>query len=348
MNGNASRLYFVVSGEHSTLPKAELLAILETLGVPYSIENTSFKLVEVEAEQSYLEEVVRRGGFVDEGGTLLFRSRASYDTIADSVKMLNVNGSISQRDRFSVRVDRFGEETDEVSTVKLESILGALLADKSGAKVDLQSPSKLFRGILTGGDFYFGQQIQSRVRGSVRRRLPRKRPVFHPSTMVPKLARCMVNLSHAREGHILLDPFCGVGGMLIEACLVGSHVVGIDALAKMLRGARRNLSHFGLTPLGLIRGDARSLPLERADAIATDPPYGTGASTLRSTTRKILEDFLPQARNVLKAGNRAVVASPLGTRASDLAEANGFRILDRHQVYVHRSLTREILVMGAV
>jgi len=348
MNGDASRLYFVVSGEHPTLPKAELLAILETLGVSHSIETTSYKLVEVEAPPSCLQEVVRRGGFVDEGGTVLFRSRATYDAIADSVKMVDVNGRLSKRDKFSVRVDRFGEDTDEVSTVKLESTVGALLADKSGAKVDLQRPSKLFRGILTGGDFYFGQLIQSRVRGSVRSRLPRKRPVFHPSTMVPKLARCMVNLSHAREGHVLLDPFCGVGGILIEACLVGSHVVGVDALTKMLRGARRNLAHFGFTPLGLIRGDARSLPLERADAIATDPPYGTGASTLRSTTRKILEDFLPQARNVLKAGNRAVVASPLGTRASDLAEANGFRILDRHQVYVHRSLTREILVMGAV
>lgn len=348
MNGNASRLYFVVSGEHPTLPKAELLAILDTLGVSYSVGTTSYKLVEVEADPSCLEDVVSRGGFVDEAGTVFFRSRANYEAIADSVKAVDLNGRLSTRDGFSVRVDRFGEDSDKVSRVKLESFVGGLLADKSGAKVDLQRPSKLFRGVLTGGEFYFGQMVQGRVRGSVRSRLPRKRPVFHPSTMVPKLARCMVNLSHARQGEVFLDSFCGVGGILIEACLVGSHVVGVDALTKMLRGARRNLAHFGFTPLGLIRGDARSLPLERADAIATDPPYGTGASTLRSTTRKILEDFLPQARNVLKAGNRAVVASPLGTRASDLAEANGFTILDRHQVYVHRSLTREILVMGAV
>jgi tRNA (guanine10-N2)-dimethyltransferase len=348
MNGNATRLYFIVSGEHPTLPRAELLAILDTLGVPYSIGRISYKLVEVKADPSCLMEVVRRGGFVDESGMLFFHSNGDYESIADSVKAIDLEGSLSEHDGFSVRIDRFGEDSAGVPTMKLESFVGALLKERSGAKVDLHRPSKQFRGFLTGGEFYLGQMVHSRARGSVRVRLPRKRPAFHPSTMTPKLARCMVNLSHAREGGVFLDPFCGVGGILIEACLVGSLAVGVDALAKMLRGARRNLAHFGSSPLGLIRGDARKLPIGRVDAIATDPPYGTGASTLRSTTRKILEHFLPQARNVLRLGSRLVAASPVGTLVPDLAEENGFRILDRHQAYVHRSLTREILVMGAV
>jgi len=115
----------------------------------------------------------------------------------------------------------------------------------------------------------------------------------------------------------------------------------------MLRGARRNLAHFGVNPLGLIRGDARKIPVNGVDAIATDPPYGTGASTLKSTTRQILNDFLPRAREILSPGARTVIASPVGTDCLGLAEKNGFELLDRHLVYVHRSLTREILVLGA-
>src|SRR6266566_5101375 len=107
----------------------------------------------------------------------------------------------------------------------------------------------------------------------------------------------------------LLGPFLGVGGILLEASLLGCQVVGVDALRRMTRGSRRNLKHFGMDPLGLVRGDARFLPIRDVKAIATDPPYGTGASTLKSTTRNILKDFLPNAHSILSKGCKAVVAS---------------------------------------
>ncbi len=158
----------------------------------------------------------------------------------------------------------------------------------------------------------------------------------------------MVNLSKAVQGELFLDPFCGVGGIALEASLLGCDVIGMDAARRMVRGARRNLSHFGVRPFGLVKGDARKIPLTRVEAIATDPPYGTQASTLKSSTRRILEDFLPRAREILPAGNRVVVASPLGIGSASVAEDSSFKVLDRHLVYVHRSLTREILVLGAV
>src|SRR5438445_7869754 len=115
----------------------------------------------------------------------------------------------------------------------------------------------------------------------------------------------------------------------------------------MTRESRRNLRHFRMDQLGLIRGDARHITVRQVHAIATDPPYGTGASTLKSTTRNILKDFLPNAHSILPKGRRAVIASPVGTKTPDIAEASGFRVMDRHEVYVHRSLTREILVLEA-
>jgi tRNA G10 N-methylase Trm11 len=50
---------------------------------------------------------------------------------------------------------------------------------------------------------------------------------------------------------------------------------------------------------------------------------------------------------ILSPGGKIVFASPLGTGAVDLAESHGLKVFDRHELYVHRSLTREILVLEA-
>ena len=347
MAGNSARFFFILSGEHSTLPLAELKAILQAYTIEYKIVGSFYKLVEVQGDRAKLESIAGRGGYVDEMGQEVLHTEDNLTSIKEGVQSTDLEPFLSSQDSFSVRMLRFGGVSKELSRVHLESYLGKLLAEKTGAKVDLRLPVKPFRGILAGSLFHLGLIMQQRPKGSVHRRRPRKRAVFHPSTMPPKLARCLVNLSEVQDGETFLDPFCGVGGIAIEASLLGCDVVGVDALSRMVRSARRNLVHFGLKSYGLVRGDARNLPLRSVDAIATDPPYGTGASTLKSTTKDILASFLPQAKSILSPGGKVVFASPLGTGAVDLAESQGFKVFDRHELYVHRSLTREILVLGA-
>ncbi len=347
MPPGSSRVYFVVSGEHPTLPLAELEAIHQALRINHRIRGIEYKLVSMDAEPGTGYRVGKRAGFTEEAGVEILESTGRLDEIADAVKKASIRDYLEPGDTFSVRVARFGGVSTDVSRVRLERLLGELMVDETGAKVNLRTPHRPFRGILTGHSFHLGLVTYQRPRGTIANRRPRKRPVFHPSTMVPKLARCMVNLSQPGEGATFLDPFCGVGGILLEASLIGCQAIGLDAINRMVKGATRNLSHYGVRPLGLLRGDARHIPVRKVDAIATDPPYGTGASTLKSTTRQILDSFLPQARAILPTGHRAVIASPLGTGTSQAAEKSGFRVLDHHQVYVHRSLTREILVLGA-
>lgn len=347
MGGESPDMFFVVSGEHSTLPKAELRAVLDAQQANYKIVGESYKLVTVHAPIMNPYDIAKRAGFTEEAGIEIFHSLPASQEIEEKMKSAQLDQFLSPDEGFSVRVARFGGASPSLSRSMLEPFLGGLVAKKTKGRVDLRAPRKRFRGIITGKEFHFGLLEYQRPRGSVANRRPRKRPVFHPSTMVPKLARCMVNLSQARPRMVLLDPFCGVGGIALEACLMGCEVIGMDAVGRMLRGARRNLAHFGVQPLCLVRGDARKIPVTAVQAIVTDPPYGTGASTLKSTTRQILSGFLPRAREILPTGNRAVIASPLGTGSERIAADNGFDVLDRHLVYVHRSLTREILVLGA-
>lgn len=337
----------ILSGEHPTLPLAELKALLEAHKIHSNVNKVEYKLVELEIEKEQLQSIVGRGAFVDEAAVEILHSRPTLEDIDRALHDASVQKSLGPADTFSVRVSRFGGVSKPLQRAEVERHVGGQLAKLTGAKVNLVSPGKPFRGFLTGDSFHLGLSYYQRPAGSIAARRPRKRAVFHPSTMMPKLARCLVNLSSVVDDTVFLDPFCGVGGLLVEASMLGCRVIGMDALKRMLRGSRKNMSHFNLKTLGLLRADARKLPLKNVGAIATDPPYGTGASTLKSTTRKIMIDFLPEAREILAPSGRAVIASPKGTGGEDIAKDSGFSVSGRHEIYVHRRLTREILVLEA-
>src|SRR5207247_10754739 len=105
----------------------------------------------------------------------------------------------------------------------------------TNARVDLENPQRQFRGLLAGPYFHLGLIAHRRPDVFVADRRPRMRPSFHPSTMVPKLARSMVHMSHAVPGSTFLDPFCGVGGILIESSLLGSQVGRVAEVRLLTR-----------------------------------------------------------------------------------------------------------------
>ncbi len=226
MAGDSARFFFILSGEHPTLPLAELKAILHAYAIEHKIVGSFYKLIEIEADRAKLESIASRGAYVDEMGEEVLHTKDNLESIKREVEFANLEPFLSSEDSFSIRMLRFGGVSKELSRVHLEGYLGKLLAEKTGARVDLRTPKKPFRGILAGSLFHLGLIIHQRPKGSIHRRRPRKRAVFHPSTMPPKIARCLVNLSEAKDGETFLDPFCGVGGIAIEASLLGCNVVG--------------------------------------------------------------------------------------------------------------------------
>ena len=151
-------------------------------------------------------------------------------------------------------------------------------------------------------------------------------------------------MSRAKAGELVLDPFCGTGSVMIEAALVGCHVLGFDVQRRMAEGTRRNLEHFGVKPEGLVMADSRRLPLTRIDRVVTDPPYGKSATTMKSTTKQIVEGVLSSARNLLGEGQLICIASPKTLNIARIGAELGYRHVESHFAYVHRTLTREIAV----
>jgi len=156
----------------------------------------------------------------------------------------------------------------------------------------------------------------------------------------------MVNLAQARGGDLVLDPFCGTGSFLLEASLIGCRVLGFDVLRSMVKGSSRNLKFYNASSEGLMVADTRSLPVRdgTVDCIVTDPPYGTSATTLGLGRREVFEGFLTIATKLVKKGRRICFAAPKTVHVKEIGERLGFKHVESHFIYIHRSLTREIVV----
>ncbi|MDG6222845.1 MAG: N-6 DNA methylase [Candidatus Bathyarchaeota archaeon] len=337
------KLFFQTSGEHETLPVSEAEAILKAEGYRYQIKEKLTQVLRLEAETNCIDSIKARSALTRVCCQEIFNCNASTEKILDNIQSF-VDEFIGN-ETFAVRIRRVKGVNPEIDRVWLEGHVGATILEKvTTSKVNLTNPQKTFYGVLTDNKFIFGLKLAEITPKPFSDRRPRRRPFFHPTAMQAKLARAMVNLAQPKTGDLILDPFCGTGGMLIEAGLIGCRVIGFDAKPHMLRGGRKNIKHFGIEAEGFAIADARCPPITKVNCIVTDPPYGRSASTLGAKTRYIVEDFLAGIGNSLPKGAKICMAAPKKIQISETAQAAGFKHLESHFVYVHRSLTREIVV----
>jgi tRNA (guanine10-N2)-dimethyltransferase len=344
-----AKLFFLLSGENETLPASELTAVLETEGYAFEPVEKLDQTVRLKADQSSVRAVQRRSAYARICAIELFTCEAEETTIMKMADLTDFRNVLIEGESFAVRIKRVRTYAEKIGTVALEGRLGKhILQNTSKTKVNLKTPDKTFIGILTNEKLVFGVKLAEIAPKPFVERRPRKKPFFHPSAMPSKLARGMVNLAHAKTGELLLDPFCGTGSIMIEAAFVGCRVLGFDAQRRMTRGCRKNLKHFSVDAEGLVMTDARAPPITKVDCIVTDPPYGRSATTMKSTTRRIVEAVLSAAQDMLRMGQRICIASPKTLDIARIGAQLGYKHLESHFAYVHRTLTREIAVFEKV
>ncbi len=340
------QLFFIVSGEHATLPHAEIRAIIEAVGISYRETSASPKLLRLEADDSALDAVAQRSMMYDQCGLEIGATRPKEQKLVQMTRDADLTHHLANVHSYAVRSLRIGGVFKEVRREQLERKIGHALQRKAqDLTVNLTNPDTTFLCVISSKLFVLGRVTHGRIPGLIASRRPRKRPVFHPSTMQPKLARCLVNLSRPGKGGLLTDPFCGVGGIILEAAAIGCRVIGSDADARMIRGARSNLRHYGAEYLGLLVSDATKIPVRSVQSIVTDPPYGREASTRGRRLRSLLQEFMPTAHGVLARGGFMCLCYPTDLRISSIIAGAGFDVVETHRVYVHRSLTRRIVVL---
>ena len=169
---------------------------------------------------------------------------------------------LSHNDRFGVKVTRMRREPKEFNIDELQKKIGSVIWESMSGKVavSLKSPETFFLGVIVGNRFFFGPHLGERDRKGFSQRRSPFRPFFVPSAIHPKIARVLVNLSRAKSGGLFIDPFCGTGGLLLEASDIGCISIGLDIDVDMLSGCQENLAHFGFSFFDCV-ADARAPPI---------------------------------------------------------------------------------------
>jgi tRNA (guanine10-N2)-dimethyltransferase len=161
-----------------------------------------------------------------------------------------------------------------------------------------------------------------------------KRPAFNPSSLSPKLARLLLNLANARES--VLDPFCGVGGILLEAGALGIKATGVEIDGHWADYARKNAEHYGFGAR-VETADFLEWKGGKFECIVTDLPYGKSSGLFG----KKLDDLYSKAfEKFHEHSDKCVVMGPKDLTAM-LAKA-GWKTSVHASFHVHRSMARNV------
>jgi len=206
--------------------------------------------------------------------------------------------------------------------------------------VDLENPATLIELFIFKKITYVCRLIHENVEHYDDRKAHMK-PALHPTAMHPKMAKGLVNILNPRNGEVIIDPFCGAGGILLEAALMNIKSIGYDIDRPMLNRARINLMHYkiNLKLYKLINKDALSIKNFRN--IVTDLPYG-------KSSKKSGEISRLYSRFIRKISARSVVVFPDFVDYKKLLKINLSKKLKIKKIisyYVHKTLTREIVMI---
>jgi len=281
---------------------------------------------------------------------------------------------------FAVRARKLGTGIPGFSRSEIESEVGTLVTGDSN-RVNLDDPENVISVVIAGpGDgpihrddigqnspiVTWGLRQPGWQRDSYAGRAPTDRPFFQPVSLDPKQAKLLISLAHRRgtETNTVVDPFCGTGGIAIEAALQGMEALASDLDPRMVEGTLQNLEWAGVSARAETceASDIVSLWGNRNDcAFVFDPPYGR-SSWKSGDGLEVLLSALTAAREMnsqgtvctmLPTGPEALNSFPeqdidvMGIPWSELEvmiRGCGWEPVLSTPVKVHRSLARMVVV----
>ena len=331
------KLLFELSKEHDTLPKDEVLSCLKAEEVVYNIVVSNENVLVINSDISYdkIERLAERLSFTFFIDKLLFFCSTSRDEIKKCAKnnVIDSEGSIAIN---------YKNRSSSVDSQPIIRVLAEIYTEDK--PVNLDNPDLEMRVVITDTNVYVGSKIVEVKRSKFEKRKVQHRPFFSPISLHPKLARALVNLSSIKRNEKLLDPFCGTGGILLEAGLIGTKIIGSDIEEKMIEGCKKTLDFYKIKNFELFCSDIGGINnyISDVDAIVTDLPYGKSTTTRGESIKGLYGRAFENIAKVLKKNGIAVVGLsnkeiiPIGDRY--------FSLLKKYEYRVHRSLTRYFVV----
>lgn len=253
----------------------------------------------------------------------------------------NINELEKQIEKFAW--NRFYENDFYLSTINIPKkfskkyFADIIYNQLNQPRVKIKNPSTVFELIFINEMVYATKRLWLNT-DDFKLRKAHKRKEHHPTSIHPKLAKALVNLTGIRKGKII-DPCCGSGGILIEAGLMGLKPIGRDIDKIMLSRAKINLESFGITDFELKLKDVRHL--EKYTYLVTDLPYGLASKI--TDKQNFYLDFLQILSK--KLNKRAVVVFPGFFDYKKVICKLPLKIISEFNWFVHKNMTRNIVIL---
>ncbi|WP_028550919.1 TRM11 family SAM-dependent methyltransferase [Paenibacillus sp. UNC451MF] len=262
---------------------------------------------------------VSRSPFIKQRLEIIIQG-GSLDEVGREVESLQLNG-----ETFKVVFVEACDSLDYDARRSIERQIGSHIRGQA----EMRKPERLYGIAYTGERWVFGPCTKNEALWLRHNQKPQN----YSTALSTRVARAVANIAVPHPvGLRVIDPCCGIGTVLIEALSMGVDIIGRDINPLAVRGARVNLTHFGLPDVVAI-DDIRTTP-GHYDAAIIDLPYNL-CSVLS------VEEQLEMLKSARRLADRAVIVA---TEIIDEAvEQAGFDIIDWCQVK-KGSFVRHILV----
>ncbi len=319
-------LFFELVGPDYPLAKAEVLSTIEGLSHGYDIHDSEPGILSLRTDCP-VEPLTQRLGLIHRVYERI-NSLSVWD--ASQIDADLPSGSVG------VRTERIKRE--DIDTLRIKKELGDVIAKTN--PIDLDSPEHEIYVVISK-NHHVGRKIYEIDKKELRAREVKNRPFSSPISLKPRYTRALINLSRADKNSKVHDPFCGTGGVLIEASKMGLSVSGGDIDPDMIEGCKKNLRDFNVEA-PLETGDVSDTIPSGIDAIITDPPYGRASSTSKEELSSIYERLFEASKRDLKEGGYLSAIFPEKKYIS--TGKRYLRLVETYEVRVHRSLKRHFTV----
>ncbi len=244
---------------------------------------------------------------------------------------------------YSVEITHTQKETI-TSDVK-KRIYAKIYKSQKTPVISLDNPTEVFEVFITPDNIYVGKRIYLQTKEFLLRKtqlLPFKNPVASS----PKISKAMCNLTGLVTGSIY-DPFCGQGGILVEALHNGFTVFGSDIDPDAIQKAKHIIEKQNINSQFQKQLNKHSLYVhsaltttQKADAIVSDLPYGKGTKNISST---LYTDFLTHCLRE-KLAPIAILCFPHYAKVQQILESLQIPIIFETYIPIHKNLQRHIIV----
>lgn len=322
---------FELGGENIELGKCEAIELLKTEKYEPKLVHYKESIIILDVLKEINKGVIRRLGMTKRVSKVLYYSnKNNFDEILKEIPIIDI-----KKKSFAIRLIKKKGISEKEIAIKLGEKIpktNKIELSKPDVKILYYSDKKTVISLWENDlETYYTKCLKHHIK---------YRPFFSPISIHPRISRSMVNLSNSTKGDKVIDPFCGTGGILIEIADMQIEAIGIDILRKMVENSIGNLKHYNLKGR-VVKGDIEDIKNYDFKAIVTDPPYGLSTTTKGEGVKELMLRSMEIFTGTMKKEQRVVMA----VSNPKLINPKDFTLMHKFEWYIHKSLTRYILVL---